>query len=42
MHLSHIPQHTIQNINLLISVLNGVLSDMGQVHCGICKTDVQR
>ena len=37
MHLSHIPQHTIQNRNVHISVLNGVLWDMGQVHWGICE-----
>ena len=33
MHLSYIPQYTIQNRNVLISVLDGVLWDMGQVHC---------
>ena len=33
MHLSHIPQYTIQNRNVNISVLNGVLWDMGQMHC---------
>ena len=37
MHLSHIPQFTIQNRNVHISVLNGALWDMGQVHCGICE-----
>ena len=37
MHLSHIPQCTIQNRNVHISVLNGALWDMGQVHCGICE-----
>ena len=37
MQLSHIPQHTIQNRNVHISVLNGVLWDMGQLHCGICE-----
>ena len=31
MHLSHIPQYTIQNRDV------GVLWDMGQVHCGICE-----
>ena len=36
--LSHIPQYTIQNRNVYISVLNCVLWDMGQVHCGICET----
>ena len=42
MHLSHITKYTIQNRNVHISVLNGVLCDMGrcivgygQVHCGI-------
>ena len=37
-YLSHIPQCTIQNRNVHISVLNGILWDMGQVYCGICKT----
>ena len=37
MHLSHIPQCTIQNRNVHISVLNGALWDMGQVHCWICE-----
>ena len=37
MHLFHIPQYT-QNRNVHISVLNGVVWDMGQVHCGICET----
>ena len=37
MHLSHIPQCTIQNRNVHISDLNGALWDMGQVHCGICE-----
>ena len=36
-HLSHIPQCTIQNRNVHISVLNAALWDMGQVHCGICE-----
>ena len=36
-HMSHIPQCTIQNRNVHISVLNGALWDMGQVHCGISK-----
>ena len=36
--LSHIPQCTIQNRNVHISVLNGVLLDMGQTHCEICET----
>ena len=37
MHLSHIPQCTIQNRNVHISVLNGALWDMKQEHCGICE-----
>ena len=32
MHVSHIPQCTIQNRNAHISVLNGVLWDMEQLH----------
>ena len=36
-HLSNIPQSTIQNRNVYISVLSGALLDMGQVHCGICE-----
>ena len=39
MHLSHILQCTIQNKNVHISVLNGVLWDMGQMHRGICEFD---
>ena len=35
MHLFHIPQYTIQNRNGHISVLNGVLWDIEQVHSGI-------
>ena len=35
--LSHIPQYTIQNRNVHISVLNDASWDMGQVHCGICE-----
>ena len=35
-HLSVIPQCTIQNRNMHISVLNGALWDVAQVHCGIC------
>ena len=42
MHLSHIPQYTIQNRNVHISVLNGALWDMKQVHCGICELLEQR
>ena len=37
MHLLHIPQCTIQNSNVHISVLNGALWDMEQVHYGICE-----
>ena len=37
MHLPYIPQCTIQNRNVHISVLNGALWDMGQVHCGISE-----
>ena len=35
MHLSHVPPYTIQNRNVHISVLNGVLWDMEQEHSGI-------
>ena len=35
MHLFHIPQCTIQNRKVHISVLNGALWDMGEEHCGI-------
>ena len=34
----NIPQYTIENRNVQISVLNGVLWDMAQVHCGICES----
>ena len=37
MHLFRIPQCSIQNRNVHISVLNGALWDMEQVHSGICK-----
>ena len=37
MHLFHIPQCSIQNINVHISVLNGALWDMEQEHSGICE-----
>ena len=37
MHLFHIPQCTIQNRNVHISVLNDALWDMEQMHCGICE-----
>ena len=35
MHLFHIPQCSIQNRNVHVSVLNGALWDMEQVHSGI-------
>ena len=37
MHFYHIPSYTIQNRNVHISVLNGVLWDMRRGHCGICE-----
>ena len=37
MHLFHIPEYSIQNRNVHISVLNGALWDMEQVHSGICE-----
>ena len=37
MHLYHILQCSIQNRNLHISVLNGALWDMEQLHFGICE-----
>ena len=37
MHLFHTPQSSIQNRNVHISVLNGGLWDMEQVHSGICE-----
>ena len=37
MHLSHIPQCSIQNRNGHISVLNEALWDMEQAHSGICE-----
>ena len=37
MHLFHIPQCSIQNRNVYISVLNGAFWDMEQVHSGICE-----
>ena len=37
MKLSHIPQYTIQNRNVRISVLRCVLWDIRQVHHGIWK-----
>ena len=33
----HIPQYSIQNRHVHMSVLNGVLWDMEQVHSGICE-----
>ena len=36
-HPFHIPQCSIQNRNVHISVLNGALWDMEQVHSGICE-----
>ena len=40
MHLFHIQQCTIQNRNVYISVLNGAVWDMGQMHGGICAIDL--
>ena len=40
MHLSHTPQYTIRTKNDPISLLNGALWDMGQVHCGYCETGI--
>ena len=37
MHLFHIPQYSIQNRNVHISVPNGALWEMEQVHSGICE-----
>ena len=37
MHIFHIPQRSIQNRNVHISVLNGALWDMEQAHSGICE-----
>ena len=39
-HLFHIPQCSIQNRNVHISVLNGALWDMEQVHSGTCEIGV--
>ena len=36
-HLFHIPQRSIQNKNVHISVTHGALWDMEEVHSGICK-----
>ena len=38
MHLFHIPQCSIQNRNVHISVVNGALLGVEQVHSGICET----
>ena len=37
MHCPIPPKYTIQNINVHIFALNGVLWDMGQMHFGICE-----
>ena len=37
MHLFHIPQCSIQNRNVHISVLDGALWDIEQVYSGICE-----
>ena len=37
MHLFHVPQCSIQNRNVHISVLNGALWDIEQEHSVICK-----
>ena len=37
MYLFYTPQYTIKNINVHISVLNGALQGMDQVHSGICE-----
>ena len=37
MHLFHIPQCSIQNRNVHISVLNGASWDMEEVHSGVCE-----
>ena len=37
MHLFHITQCSIQKRNVHISVLNGALWDVEQVHSGICE-----
>ena len=36
-YLFYIPQCTMRNRNVHISILNGVLWDMELVHCGICE-----
>ena len=40
MHLFHISQCTIQNRKVHISVLDGALWDMAQVHYVICEIDL--
>ena len=40
MHLSHMLQYTIEKRNMHIILLNGVLWDMGHVHCGIYEIDL--
>ena len=42
MHLFYIPECTIQNRNVHISVLNGAFWDMEQVHTRICEIDLIR
>ena len=42
MDLSHIPQYSIQSRNVHISVLNGALWDMEQVHPGIGEIGLLR
>ena len=37
MHLFHIPKYSIQHRNVHISVLNGALRDVEQVHSGISE-----
>ena len=41
MHPIYIPQCTIQNRNVYISVLTDVLWDIDQVHCGVCEIGQQ-
>ena len=40
MNVIHIPQCSIHNRNVHISILNGPLRDMEQVHSGICEIDL--
>ena len=42
MHLFHIAQCSIQSRNVHISVLNGALWDMEQVHSGICEIGLSK